>query len=33
VLDVDPLTASEAQFAAMPVAATLIAGRFTFGGV
>ena len=33
VLDVDPLTASEAEFAAMPVAATLIAGRFTFGGV
>jgi predicted amidohydrolase YtcJ len=33
VLDADPLTASDAEFAAMPVAATLVAGRFTYGGV
>jgi predicted amidohydrolase YtcJ len=32
VLDGDPLTVSDAEFAAMPVAATLIAGRFTYGG-
>jgi predicted amidohydrolase YtcJ len=29
VLDGDPLGVSEAEFAAMPVAATLVAGRFT----
>ena len=29
VLDVDPLTVPDAVFAAMPVAATLLAGRFT----
>ncbi len=33
VLDADPLTAPETEFAAMPVAATLVAGRFTYGGV
>ena len=32
VLDGDPLTVSDAVFAAMPVAATLVAGRFTYGG-
>ena len=32
VLDADPLTVSDAEFAAMPVAATLMAGRFTHGG-
>ncbi|GIU56414.1 amidohydrolase [Arthrobacter sp. NicSoilC12] len=32
VLDADPLTVSDAEFAAMPVAATLVAGRFTYGG-
>jgi predicted amidohydrolase YtcJ len=32
VLDGDPLTVSDAEFAAMPVAATLVAGRFTHGG-
>jgi predicted amidohydrolase YtcJ len=32
VLDADPLTAPDAVFAGMPVAATLVAGRFTFGG-
>lgn len=31
VLDGDPLTVPDAQFAAMPVAATLVAGRFTHG--
>ncbi len=31
VLDVDPLAVSDAEFAAMPVAATVVAGRFTFG--
>ena len=33
VLDVDPLAVSDAEFAAMPVAATLVAGRFTFGAL
>ena len=32
VLDGDPLAVADAVFAAMPVAATLVAGRFTFGG-
>lgn len=32
VLDGDPLAVSDAVFAAMPVAATLVAGRFTFRG-
>ncbi len=32
VLDGDPLTVPDAEFAAMPVAATLVAGRFTHGG-
>ncbi|MEY9774435.1 amidohydrolase [Arthrobacter sp. MW3 TE3886] len=32
VLDGDPLTVSDAEFAATPVAATLVAGRFTYGG-
>ncbi|WP_026537904.1 amidohydrolase [Arthrobacter sp. 9MFCol3.1] len=32
VLDGDPLTVSDAEFAAMPVAATLVAGRFTYCG-
>ncbi|WP_223982207.1 amidohydrolase family protein [Arthrobacter sp. NicSoilB8] len=32
VLDGDPLTVSDAVFAAMPVAATLVAGKFTHGG-
>lgn len=32
VLDGDPLGVSDAAFAAMPVAATLVAGRFTHGG-
>lgn len=32
VLDGDPLAVSDAVFAAMPVAATLVAGRFTHGG-
>ncbi len=31
VLDADPLAVSDAEFAAMPVAATLLAGRFTHG--
>ena len=33
VLDADPLAVSDAEFAAMPVAATLVAGRFTYRGV
>lgn len=32
VLDADPLAAPDAEFAAMPVAATLLAGRFTYDG-
>ena len=32
VLDGDPLAVADAVFAAMPVAATLVAGRFTFRG-
>jgi len=32
VLDADPLAAPDAVFAGMPVAATLVAGRFTFRG-
>jgi predicted amidohydrolase YtcJ len=32
VLDADPLAAPDAVFAGMPVAATLMAGRFTFRG-
>jgi len=32
VLDGDPLAVSDGVFAAMPVAATLVAGRFTFRG-
>lgn len=32
VLDGDPLVVEDAVFAAMPVAATLVAGRFTFEG-
>jgi predicted amidohydrolase YtcJ len=32
VLDADPLAVSDAVFAALPVAATLLAGRFTHGG-
>lgn len=32
VLDADPLAASDAEFAAMPVAATLAAGRLTYRG-
>ncbi|MFE4226295.1 amidohydrolase family protein [Arthrobacter sp. NPDC056886] len=32
VLDGDPLTVPDAEFAAMPVAATLVAGGFTHGG-
>ncbi|MCB5274145.1 N-substituted formamide deformylase [Arthrobacter sp. SO5] len=32
VLDGDPLAVPDAVFAAMPVAATLVAGRFTHGG-
>ncbi|MET3919559.1 amidohydrolase family protein [Arthrobacter sp. UYEF20] len=32
VLDGDPFDVSDAAFAAMPVAATLVAGRFTHGG-
>lgn len=32
VLDADPLAVSDAGFAAMPVSATLVAGRFTHGG-
>jgi predicted amidohydrolase YtcJ len=32
VLDGDPLTVADATFAAMPVAATLVAGRFTYRG-
>ncbi|MDI3243152.1 amidohydrolase [Arthrobacter sp. AL08] len=32
VLEGDPLAVSDAVFAAMPVAATLVAGRFTHGG-
>ncbi|MCU1547921.1 MAG: amidohydrolase [Arthrobacter sp.] len=33
ILDDDPLAVSDAVFAAMPVAATLAAGKFTFDGV
>ena len=32
VLDADPLAAPDAVYAAMPVAATLVAGRFTYDG-
>lgn len=32
VLDADPLVVSDEGFAAMPVAATMLAGRFTHGG-
>ena len=32
VLDADPLAVPDAEFASMPVAATLVAGRFTHGG-
>jgi len=32
VLDADPLAVSDAEFASMPVAATLLAGQFTYGG-
>ena len=32
VLDGDPLAVADTVFAAMPVAATLVAGRFTFRG-
>ena len=32
MLDADPLTVSDAEFAALPVAATLLAGRFTYDG-
>ncbi|MDV8149891.1 amidohydrolase [Arthrobacter sp. B10-11] len=32
VLDDDPLRVSDEVFASMPVAATLVAGRFTYGG-
>ncbi|MCU1516899.1 MAG: putative TIM-barrel fold metal-dependent hydrolase [Pseudarthrobacter sp.] len=32
VLDANPLDAPDAMFAAMPVAATLVAGRFTYDG-
>jgi predicted amidohydrolase YtcJ len=32
LLDADPLSAPDAVFAAMPVAATLVAGRFTYDG-
>jgi predicted amidohydrolase YtcJ len=32
VLDADPLTVPDGVFAAMPVAATLLAGRFTYDG-
>lgn len=32
VLDADPLAVPDAEFAAMPVAATLLAGRFTYDG-
>jgi predicted amidohydrolase YtcJ len=32
LLDADPLTASDGVFAAMPVAATMVAGRFTYDG-
>ena len=32
VLDADPLAVPDAVFAAMPVAATLVAGRFTYDG-
>ncbi|MBE4718398.1 amidohydrolase family protein [Pseudarthrobacter sp. AB1] len=32
VLDADPLASPDAEFAAMPVAATLLAGRFTHDG-
>ncbi|QDY89843.1 amidohydrolase [Arthrobacter sp. UKPF54-2] len=32
VLDADPLAVSDAEFAAMPVAATLVAGQFTYRG-
>ncbi|WP_248763561.1 amidohydrolase [Pseudarthrobacter sp. SSS035] len=32
VLDTDPLAAPDSEFAAMPVAATLLAGRFTYDG-
>ncbi|WP_332760167.1 amidohydrolase [Pseudarthrobacter sp.] len=32
VLDADPLASPDPEFAAMPVAATLVAGRFTYDG-
>lgn len=32
VLDADPLTIGDSDFAAMPVAATMLGGRFTFDG-
>lgn len=32
VLDADPLAVSDAEFGALPVAATLLAGRFTYDG-
>lgn len=32
LLDADPLTVPDAEFAAMPVAATMLAGRFTYDG-
>ncbi|MGY4544246.1 putative amidohydrolase YtcJ [Arthrobacter sp. UYNi723] len=32
VLDADPLASPDSEFAAMPVAATLLAGRFTYDG-
>jgi predicted amidohydrolase YtcJ len=32
VLDADPLTVPDEVFASMPVAATLVAGRFTYDG-
>lgn len=32
LLDADPLTVADPEFAAMPVAATLVAGRFTYDG-
>jgi predicted amidohydrolase YtcJ len=33
VLDGDPLAVADAVFASMPVAATMVAGQLTFGGV
>ncbi|HET6270964.1 MAG TPA: hypothetical protein VFE00_12930 [Arthrobacter sp.] len=33
VLDGDPLAVADAVFASMPVAATMLAGQLTFGGV